>query len=78
MEGSLTVANKEFRQSAEMMKEATNEIGTGIQTYTKGVSELHIKLDQNLAKAIGSLNGAITELTDGLEDFLEEFRKENR
>ncbi len=78
MEGSLTLANQEFRQSAELMKEATNEIGAGIQTYTEGVSKLHIKLDQNLAKALGSLNSTITELTDGLEDFLEEFRKENR
>ncbi len=75
---SLITANQEFRTSAQTMADTTKEINSGIENYSQKLGELHINLDESLAKAIGSLNSTISELVDGLDDFLEEVRKGDR
>jgi ABC-type transporter Mla subunit MlaD len=72
---SLTNANTEFKGSAQAMADTTKEMTAGVQNYSQQVAELHSRLDENLAKAIGSLNSTISELIDGLDDFLEEVNK---
>ncbi len=76
MEGALTSANQEFRASAEKMTSTTKEMTTGVENYSQKVAELHSSLDESLAKAIGSLNSTVSELVDGLEEFLEELQRE--
>jgi hypothetical protein len=75
---SLITANQEFRTSAQTMANTTQEINSGIENYSQKLGELHVSLDESLAKAIGSLNSTISELVDGLDDFLEEVRKGDR
>lgn len=75
LSGTLTAANQEFRNSAQTMSETTKEMSIGVKNYSEQVAVLHTKLDENLANAIGSLNSTVSELVDGLEDFLEEMRK---
>jgi ABC-type transporter Mla subunit MlaD len=75
---SLITANQEFRTSAQTMANTTQEINSGIENYSQKLGELHVSLDESLAKAIGSLNSTISELVDGLDDFLEEVRKGER
>jgi microcin C transport system permease protein len=58
------------------MAQTTSEMASGVENYSKRVAELHSKLDEDMAKAIGSLNGAVAELVDGLDDFLEEIGKQ--
>lgn len=68
---SLTNANNEFKTSAKTMADTAKEMSDGVTNYSTKVSELHERLDQHLGKAIGSLNSTISELVDGLDDFLE-------
>jgi hypothetical protein len=68
---SLTNANNEFKESAKTMAETTKEMSDGVTNYSTKVAELHERLDDELGKAIGSLNSTISELVDGLDDFLE-------
>ena len=75
---SLITANQEFRASAQTMSETTKDINSGIENYSQKLGELHVNLDESLAKAVGSLNSTISELVDGLDDFLEEVRKGDR
>ncbi len=72
---SLTNANNEFKESAKTMAETTKEMSDGVTNYSIKVAELHQRLDEQLAKAIGSLNSTISELVDGLDDFLEAINK---
>jgi methyl-accepting chemotaxis protein len=72
---SLASANNEFRNSAKTIADTTRDMTAGVQNYSQQVSELHGRLDEHLAKAIGSLNSTISELVDGLDDFLEEIGK---
>jgi methyl-accepting chemotaxis protein len=72
---SLTSANNEFKNSATAMADTTKQMTAGVQNYSQQVADLHSRLDENLAKAIGSLNSTISELVDGLDDFLEEINK---
>jgi flagellar hook-associated protein FlgK len=53
------------------MAETTKEMSDGVTNYSTKVAELHERLDDELGKAIGSLNSTISELVDGLDDFLE-------
>ncbi len=78
LSGALTTANQEFRNSAQTMAETTKEMTTGVKNYSEQLVSLHSNLDENLAKAIGSLNSTVSELIDGLEDFLEELNKGRR
>lgn len=75
LNSSLTTANQEFRENAQTMAQTTSEMASGVENYSKRVAELHSKLDEDMAKAIGSLNGAVAELVEGLDDFLEEIGK---
>jgi hypothetical protein len=72
---ALTSANQEFRTSAQAMTDTTKEMTAGVEAYSQQLVTLHANLDENLAKAIGSLNSTVSELIDGLDDFLEEVRK---
>lgn len=72
---SLVTTNEEFRKSAETMSQTTKEMTAGVENYSEQLAELHGNLDQSLAKAIGSLNSTISELVDGLDDFLEDVSK---
>lgn len=72
---ALTSANQEFRTSAQAMTNTTKEMTAGVEAYSQQLVTLHANLDENLAKAIGSLNSTVSELIDGLDDFLEEVRK---
>ena len=72
---SIEGANKEFRTSAETMTRTTQEITAGVKDYSQQIHNLHATLDSNLANAIGSLNGTVSELVDGLEEFIEELNK---
>lgn len=75
---SLTSANNEFKNSAQTLSATTQSITAGVEHYSQQVSQLHRNMDENLAKAIGSLNSTISELVDGLDDFLEEVGKVRR
>jgi methyl-accepting chemotaxis protein len=72
---SLVSANNEFKNSAKAIADTTKEMTAGVQNYSQQVADLHSRLDENLAKAIGSLNSTISELVDGLDDFLEDINK---
>lgn len=75
---ALTSANTQFRATAETMKDTTSEMASGVENYSTLIAKLHTELDNNLAIAIQKLSGTTTELVDGLEDFLEEFRDNRR
>jgi hypothetical protein len=72
---AVTTVNKEFQLSAQTMADTTVKMTAGVENYSQKLSALHNSLDQNLSKAIGSLNSATQELNDNLEDFLEQLGK---
>jgi uncharacterized protein YukE len=72
---SITTVNTEFRTSAKAMADTTKEMTAGVKEYSQQVHNLHSSLDSNLANAIGALNGTVSELVDGLEEFIEELNK---
>jgi hypothetical protein len=60
-------------EAADTIRNAVKEVNAGIGTYTDKVAALHVELDSNLADAIDSLDGTVSELVDGLEEFTEQF-----
>ena len=72
---SITTVNTEFRTSSKAMADTTKEMTAGVKEYSQQVHNLHSSLDSNLANAIGALNGTVSELVDGLEEFIEELNK---
>jgi hypothetical protein len=60
-------------EAATALTRTLNEVNDGVDGYTARVKDLHTELDDELSKAISGLNGTVTNLCDGLEDFLEQF-----
>jgi hypothetical protein len=44
------------------------EITSGVSEYSKMVADLHRRMDEQLAKAVGSLDKNIVELQEGVEE----------
>jgi len=71
----LEVAGRETKDSIEStaaaLSKTVSAITEGVSSYTDQVAALHRKMDENLAKAVGSLDKVVTDLTDSVEELVE-------
>jgi len=65
-----------MQSTSEDLRDVVTSITEGVTGYTQQVAQLHQAMDAEMAKAVGSLGGAIQhleevvdELTDGLDEF---------
>jgi uncharacterized phage infection (PIP) family protein YhgE len=65
---SLSDIEKTLDKTAKGLETAISNINDGVSGYTDKVSDLHAQLDNAMGRAIGQLNGAITDLGEILEE----------
>lgn len=65
---SLSDIEKTLDKTSKGLETAISNINDGVSSYTDKVSDLHAQLDNAMGRAIGQLNGAITDLGEILEE----------
>jgi uncharacterized phage infection (PIP) family protein YhgE len=65
----LTTAAQRFDGLDRELARVVERLQTGLQSFTRQVSEFVSGTDQNMAKAATQLHGAIKQLEDALEDY---------
>jgi ABC-type transporter Mla subunit MlaD len=67
-----------MEQTKQSMETTANTLGRtvasiteGVTVYTDQVAQLHIKMDEQFAKAVGSFDKGVTELSESVEELAE-------
>lgn len=71
IDAALKSTASSLKASGDLLDNTVTSLNSGVKTYTEQVAALHVRLDQEMTKAVTKLGGSITALEDTLDEFSE-------